>query len=152
MSGVRFALRFLPVGLGLLSIISCSDDPAVAKLKYFESSNAYVEQGKYREAIIEYRNAVQQEPTFGEARYQLAEAYVKLNDVRGALPEYIRAADLLPDHVEAQLKAGAVLLLTGRFDDAKARGTRVLELDSGNVDASSSSATPSRAWEISMGR
>ncbi len=46
----------------------CSKDPEVAKREYLRSGDAYVEEKKYKEAIIEYRNAVQQDPRFGEAR------------------------------------------------------------------------------------
>ena len=54
----------------------CSKDPEVAKREYLSSGDAYVEQKKYAEAIVEYRNAIQQDPKFGQARYKLAEAYM----------------------------------------------------------------------------
>ena len=40
--------------------------------RYFESGNAYVAQKKYAEAVLEYRNALQVDPRFAEARYRLA--------------------------------------------------------------------------------
>lgn len=56
---------------------ACSKDPAVAKKEYFEKGNQYFEQQKYSEATIEYRNAIQQDPQYGEARLKLAETYIK---------------------------------------------------------------------------
>ena len=68
-----------------------------------------VEQKKYAEAVVEYRNAIQQDPKFGMARYKLAETYMQLNQPAEAFREYMRAADLLPDNVEAQVKAARML-------------------------------------------
>ena len=56
------------------------------------SGDRYVAEQKYQEAVVEYRNAIQQDPKFGEARYKLAETYAKLQDPRNAYREYIRAA------------------------------------------------------------
>ena len=41
---------------------------------------------KYDEAIVEYRNALQQDPKFADARFKLAEAYVAKNDYRTPIP------------------------------------------------------------------
>ena len=90
---------------------------------------------QYKEAIVEYRGAVQQDPQSGEARYKLAEAYVRDNDPAGAYREYVRAADLMPANLEAQLKAGQMLLLARQFEDARARADQVLATDSRNVQA-----------------
>jgi hypothetical protein len=37
----------------------CSRDPNVRKQKYLESGERYYEKGKYREAAIQYENAIQ---------------------------------------------------------------------------------------------
>ena len=83
--------------------------PEVAKREYLASGDAYIEQKKYAEAVVEYRNAIQQDAKFGQARYKLAEAYMLLNQPAEAYREYIRAADLMPDNVEAQVKAARML-------------------------------------------
>ena len=57
--GLSACWRSLPIAMPT----SCSKDPDVAKQKYFASGNRYFEQKKYREAIIEYRNAVNLDPT-----------------------------------------------------------------------------------------
>ena len=74
--------------------------------------------------MVQYRNALQQDPRFGEARLKLAETYEKLNDRQNAYREYIRAADLLPTNVEVQVKAAALLLATRQFEDAKDAGRK----------------------------
>src|SRR6185436_2386122 len=81
----------------------------------------YFDGGKFREAAVELRAALQLDPKLGEARLKLADTYVKLNEGGNAVREYARAADLLPQNVQAQVKAGGMLLLARRFEDAKTR-------------------------------
>ena len=104
-----------------VAVVACSRDPNVLKERYFTSGNSYVESGKYREAILEYRRAVRADGTFGEARLRLAEAYEHVGDTQNAFREYVRAADLLPDRMDVQIKAAQFLLVAGRFADARAR-------------------------------
>jgi Flp pilus assembly protein TadD len=49
-----------------------------------------------------------------------------MNDAPNALRELARAADLLPRDGEAQIAAGNLLVLAGRFDEAQARARQVL--------------------------
>ena len=52
----------LVLGLVAALLTACSHDPNVRKQKYFESGERYYAKGKYREAIIQYRNAVDVDP------------------------------------------------------------------------------------------
>ena len=115
--------------------VGCAADPEVAKQEYLKSADAFVAQQKYGEAIVQYRNALQQDPRFGEARLKLAETYVKLGDVRNGGREYIRAADLLPQNADVQLKAASYLLLSQQFEDAKVRARKALDLQPKNAAA-----------------
>jgi tetratricopeptide (TPR) repeat protein len=103
--------------------------------RHVASGDKYLADGKVAEAIIEYRNAVQRQPNAGTARQKLAETYLKANEPAKALPELVRAADLLPDDLPLQVKTGNLLLLAGRFDDARARAEKVLERDPKNLNA-----------------
>jgi Tfp pilus assembly protein PilF len=127
-------LRRLTVVPIFLLFLACSQDPATRKQRYFESGNQYLAQSKYQEAAIEFRNAVQIDPSFGEARLRLAEALFHVGDVSNGLSEYIRAADLLETNAEVQLKAGNYLLAAGRFDEALARADRALKITPGTIE------------------
>ena len=117
-----------------LIVSGCAGDPHAAMLKYAQSGDSYVAAGKFAEAVIEYRNAVQIEPRAGDVRLKLADAYMRQGDAAKALDEYVRAADVLPD-ASVQLKAGSILLVARRFDDAKYRAEKALAADPKNVDA-----------------
>src|SRR5688500_3787679 len=97
-------LRLPPVFVLLLvmAVSACSKDPEVAKREFLASGDRYFAEQKFAEAVVEYRNAIQQDPRFGEARFKLAETYIAIRQPAQAIREYIRAADLLPDNDEAQ--------------------------------------------------
>ena len=121
--------------LTVLTVTACTTDPQARKSAYLASGDEYAAAGKLPEAVLEYRNAVQQDPRAGDARAKLADAYLKTGDAGKALQEYVRAADLLPEDTEAHLKASQVLLLAGRYDDAKLWAERVLAKDPKNLQA-----------------
>jgi tetratricopeptide (TPR) repeat protein len=123
------------MALGTLGTLACTSDPNVRKQQYLESGNSYVEQGKLREAVIEYRNALQIDARFPDARLKIAETYVRLGDGGNALKEYVRAADLLPENDDVQLTAGSYLLAAGQMDSALARADSVLARRPDNVAA-----------------
>jgi tetratricopeptide (TPR) repeat protein len=80
----------------------CSRDPNVRKQKYFDSGEKYFAESKYREAVIQYLNAVQIDPRFAQAHYQLSQAYLKLGDKNHAFQELNRTVELAPDNYHAQ--------------------------------------------------
>jgi len=130
----KYILALVLTSAALLN--GCSKkDPEAAKLEYLRSGDAYAARHQDREAVVEYRNAIQQDPRYGEARLKLAEAYMRLGDAPNAYREAVRAADLLPDNVKAQITAGNLLLIGGQFEDAKTRAERALEKEAANIEA-----------------
>src|SRR5207253_1742600 len=124
------AAVFVSIALG-----ACSTDPNARKRADVAKGDQYVAQQQYPEAIIEYRKAIQIDPKFGEGRLKLAAAYAAVGDGPGALKEYARAADLLPDDSDAQIKAGTFMLLASQFREAQALASRVLAKNPKNVNA-----------------
>jgi tetratricopeptide (TPR) repeat protein len=92
-------------------------------------------EGKLREAVIEYRAAVQADDRNAPARQKLGRAFIQAGDVAGAYPHLVRAADLLPNDASAQVDAAAALLAIERFEDARTRAEKAIALDARNVDA-----------------
>src|SRR5688572_13771706 len=121
---LKFAISL--VALFAITFAACTRDPEVRKQRFFESGNEYAKQGRSKEAVIEYRNAIQIDPRFAQARVKLAETYVKIGDAAGALNEYVRAADLLPEDVDVQIAAGRYLLAAGRPEEALSRADAAL--------------------------
>jgi putative PEP-CTERM system TPR-repeat lipoprotein len=134
-SACRLRARVIPWLVVTTFVAACTSDPASSKRRYQSSGDRYASAGKHREAVLEYRNALQQDPRDGEIRTKLGESLLTTGDLEGALGEYVRAADLLPDNIPLQLKAGSLLLLAGRFDDAKSRAEKVLARNDREVRA-----------------
>src|SRR2546428_8099438 len=64
---------------------SCSRDPNVIKSRYLQNGNKYFEKGKYKEASIMYRTALQKDAKFGEAYYRLALTELKMQQPFAAI-------------------------------------------------------------------
>jgi putative PEP-CTERM system TPR-repeat lipoprotein len=114
---------------------ACSKDPETRKRTHYDRGIDHFDRAEYKEAIIAFRNAVRVDPRFGEARFKLAQSYAQVGDLQNAAREHIRAADLLPQDVEVQLAAARYLLLSGRFDEARARADQALATDPTSIDA-----------------
>ncbi|PYX46299.1 MAG: hypothetical protein DMG79_16830 [Acidobacteria bacterium] len=116
--------RFISIRLLLscfliaLFATGCSRDPNVRKQKYFESGGKYFDEGKYREAAIQYSNAVQIDSRFAQAHYQLGQVYLKLGDTTRAFQELSRTVEIAPDNYRAHTDL-ANLLVTVRNPDGK---------------------------------
>jgi tetratricopeptide (TPR) repeat protein len=87
--------RLLTVVLtALLALVSCSRDPNVAKKRYVESGNKFFERGKYKEAVIMYKDALQKDMRYGPAYYRLAMAQMKLGQLGLAVQALRRSIEL----------------------------------------------------------
>src|SRR5262245_53101629 len=96
------------------SVFACTTDPKVLTDRHIAEGDRYVAQKKYDDAALEYRIALSYSPRSGQAHLRLAEAFMKNDDLRSAYPEFLRAADSLPDDENVQLKAGNLLLMAGK--------------------------------------
>lgn len=101
---------------------ACARDPNKRKQKYFESGESYFAKGKYREAAIQYGNAVQMDSRFVQAHFQLGQTALKLGDWNRAYQELVRTVELDPGNYIAHRDL-ANLLVTNR----KAESLRLAE-------------------------
>lgn len=134
MAQALFPLHPMVLLVAALLTAACSN-PEVEKRRHFERGNQYAADKKDEFAVVEYASAVKLDPKFGEARLKLAQTYERMNNPRAAFPEFLRAADALPDDRDAQVKATQVLLLSGRFEDAKAFATQLVTKNPLDVEA-----------------
>src|SRR5215470_12642692 len=107
------------IGCMAALVTGCSRDPNVRKQKYFESGQRYYQEGKYREAIIQFRNATQVDGRFTEAHYQLAQAYQKVHDWQRAYAELFRTLELDPESYKAHFDIANLLSADGEAKAAQ---------------------------------
>jgi cellulose synthase operon protein C len=103
----------------LALLTACNRDPNVRKQKYFDSGSKYFSQGSYREAVIQYSNAIQIDSRYVEAHYQLARTYLKLGNNARAYQELSRCIELDPSEYRAHTDL-ANLLVSVRNPDGTA--------------------------------
>src|SRR5271170_6564793 len=79
-------------------LAGCSRDPNVRKQKYLESGERYFAKDQYAAASIQFRNALQVDPQFPAAHYQLARTYLKLQEWNNGYQELERTVELEPQN------------------------------------------------------
>jgi tetratricopeptide (TPR) repeat protein len=83
--------------LVLLALTACG-----TKRGYVEKGNALFQKGKYEDAAINYRKAIQKDSKYGDAYYRLGLDAVKLGNVPDAYEALYRASQLLPNNLEVK--------------------------------------------------
>src|SRR5262245_46787692 len=132
-------LRVSAAVLGLVAsllLVGCFQDPQAKKQHYLERGSRYLSDGKYNEAIVELKNALQIDPKFVPALHALGRAYYAKGWYGDAVRELGRAADGDPGSVEIRLLLGQAYLAAGdtRRAEELAEAIRRLEPDNALVD------------------
>ena len=122
------------VGVSIAALVTMAIVGAVylgggerARQASFEAGNLYLEAEQYREAIIEYRNALREDPQFAAARLKLAEAFARkgfvavsmqyrLRPDMGFFPHVdlaeLQAANLTPTTIQSLRSSGCAITPT----------------------------------------
>src|ERR1700761_7288390 len=108
------------------SAIGCHRDPNVQKQKYLESGKRYANEGKLKEATIQFANALKVDRNFAEAHYQLSKVLLKQGSVLQAYQELKRTVDLQPGNVQARIDLGNILLAGHEPDKAAEQANAIL--------------------------
>jgi tetratricopeptide (TPR) repeat protein len=123
-------MLFVAVGL----FAGCHGDPNVRKQKYLESGKRYSAESKYKEAAIQFQNALKIDKNYPDAHYELAQAYVHLGQFSAAYGELARTVALQPTNYKARIDLGNLLLAGGKIDDAQAQANAVMAAQPNNPD------------------
>ncbi len=115
--------------LPLISVSCSAEDPAQLKREAAQQGDAFLKNEQFAEAMSAYRIALEKDPRDGEIRLRLAEALRGAEQWPQAAAEAIRAADLLPSNLEAQVNAAEGLASLSQFTDAQDRAALVLRVD-----------------------
>jgi len=130
--------KLLPLVPLLLFMASCSRDPKAQAQRYTDTGNNFFNKGKYKEAGIMYRRALQKDLRFGEAYYRLALTELKLGSIGAAFSSLRRAVELQPDNADSTVKLATIVLLASvqdtahqkqLLDDAKDLSAKLVQKD-----------------------
>src|SRR5260370_30037963 len=131
-------LRQVLLVAGVLASVvlpGCSRDPKVLRERCVINGNKYFRNGKYKQASILYRRALQFDPKYAEAHYRLGLTAMQLKDYSTAAQSFQRACDLDPANEDAAIHLAEIYVaayianpeLNKRLlSDAKLSGGRIL--------------------------
>jgi tetratricopeptide (TPR) repeat protein len=101
---MRTRATILLSSLLILSLaVGCSRDPEKAKRRYLESGQRFVQQQKYAEAQIQFKNALKIDPRYVDAFYELGKAQLAMRQGQDALKSYTQALSLAPKRDDIRL-------------------------------------------------
>src|SRR5271167_768496 len=101
----------------LVVFAGCTRNPAAAKRKYVESGIKYMDQKKYDSAVIQFKKALQIDPRYGEAHYELGQAELAQQHWAAVFREFSEAIIMIPTtsrHIWHWLPCGGRLENTPR--------------------------------------
>ena len=119
--------------LTLLIFTGCSD-PEQKKLAHYNKALEFIQKDDPKSAVIELKNAIQIDPKFADARYQLALIHMKNGEINDAIGQLKRTADLDPANLDAGIKVAEFLLLAQNTKESRKYTEQVLKTDPTNVD------------------
>jgi cellulose synthase operon protein C len=118
-----------------VGVTACRQDPAASAAAFVTSGDRYVQNRQYKEAILEYRNALEHQPDAASIHAKLATAYEAAGERDKSLASLARVAALDETDVRANLRVSQALLAAARFEDARELAERVLRQDARQVEA-----------------
>ena len=123
----------LAYALVIMGVVSCAQDPEVKKQNYLDRGKAYYSSGKYNEAIIELKNALQIDPKLAPALYHLGLSYKEKGWLVDAARELQKVATLTPDWPDGRAALGLVYVEMEAWDDALAEANAIRKAEPDNV-------------------
>jgi tetratricopeptide (TPR) repeat protein len=117
--------------MALIVMAACSRNAST----YLAGGDKYFKQGRYNEALIEYRNAIQVNPRLVQAHYQLAQVYLRLRSAAAAYKELRETVTLDPRDARAQLQLAALFIAGNKYDEAAGAAAKALQADPSNAVA-----------------
>lgn len=123
------------VSVALIFGAGCSRDPNVRKQKYLQSGKQYEEAGKYKEAAIQFSNALKVDKNYADANYELAKTYLKMGSGQQAYAQLMRTVDLQPTNLAARIDLANIFLAAHAWDRAEAQVKEVLAQNPNYADA-----------------
>ncbi len=101
--------------LFFLLLAACGNQGSIEKS--LEQAKLHSQQGEFKSAIIEYRNAVKLEPENSDVRFLLAQAYLEVGSLQSAVKELRRALELGADKNRVMLPLGRTLYSLNLFTE-----------------------------------
>jgi tetratricopeptide (TPR) repeat protein len=124
-------LLFAVALLTFTSSVACTDTPE----KHIERGDKYRAEGKQREAIIEYLNAIKLDADNRPATLRLGPMLFDAGQVGPAFRYLQKGVEFEPDNVELRVRLATIYYYGGGTEQAREEASAVLDRDAKNLDA-----------------
>lgn len=134
-------MKFFQVGYWVLIIFATqwvcpshaqeSIDPGISYIRGKE----HLLKGEFKQALPFLKEAHQADPESSIVNSQLAETYLRLNDIENAQKYAKRSVELEPSNIEYRTTLAGIFAATKNYAEAKAEYKKILELDPENAKA-----------------
>jgi putative PEP-CTERM system TPR-repeat lipoprotein len=105
------------------------------KEELYQQGVQAAEQGNYNGAIVYFRNALEKDQNFFEARFQLAKAYLATARFDQAERELQKVLLQSPNHPEIRLQLAWLYVFTGKTEQGRAEAETFLQSTPGSAEA-----------------
>ena len=87
---------------------------------------------RHAEAMADFRRAIQLDPDYWQAHFELADELAAANQLEEAAHEYAEVLKINPRHVTSHIKLGLLFVRFNRLDDAIACFQNALKIEPDN--------------------
>src|SRR5476649_612949 len=131
----KLTRSFFPfLAAGLLALVCSGCSPQAKKARHLAQADRYFAGGKYDEAEIEYKNALQIEGLNPQAISQLGLIYFDEGRVGLAYNFLKKGNEPQPDNLALRIKLGAIDMIVGQLDEAKKEAIYILDHKPGDAE------------------
>jgi len=123
------------IALALLTAVTACGSAEESAEKFIDSGMALMSEGEYDKARLEFRNAIQINPTEAEPYYQLSLIDEKKQNWKEMFANLRAAQSLDPENPKIILKLGQIEVVSGQTEEALASAEKVLAIEPENIEA-----------------
>jgi tetratricopeptide (TPR) repeat protein len=128
-------LILLVISCVIGGFLGCERDPNIRKQKFLESGSHYFVKEEFPAAVVEFSNALQIDPNFAPAHFQLAECFLKMQRFPEAYRELQRTIELDSRNQRALLDLGIMFIAGRNYDQAQSTALGMLQSEPSSPDA-----------------
>lgn len=111
-----------------LILAGCFKSSEERAAEHFESAIALLEAGDPKRALVEFRNVVRLDDGNVDARWQMANIQLDLNNTRAAYRNLLHVVERKPDDLEARITLSRLAFEARNWDEFKRHGKSAMEL------------------------